>query len=84
MLFYESLFLFLFFPVLLILYFLIGHTYAAQMDTTRRELFFYAWSEPIFVLIVLASSRADHAIERFIGTSKDQRARRDARARGSC
>jgi alginate O-acetyltransferase complex protein AlgI len=83
MLFYESLFLFLFFPVLLILYFLIGRTRPARKWILLTASFvFYAWSEPIFVWIVLASSLADHAIGRFIGAAKDQRARRSALALG--
>jgi alginate O-acetyltransferase complex protein AlgI len=83
MLFYESLFLFLFFPVLLILYFLIGWTRPARKWILLVGSFvFYAWSEPIFVWIVLASSLADHAIGRFIDASKSQRARRGALALG--
>jgi alginate O-acetyltransferase complex protein AlgI len=83
MLFYESLFLFLFLPLLLILYFLIGRTRPARKWILLAGSFiFYAWSEPIFVWIVLGSSLADHAIGRFIWASKSQPPRRGALALG--
>src|SRR5438270_10719092 len=83
MLFYESLFLFLFLPLLLILYFLIGRTRPARKWILLAGSFiFYAWSEPIFVWIVLGSSLADHAIGRFIEASTSQHARRGALALG--
>jgi alginate O-acetyltransferase complex protein AlgI len=83
MLFYEPLFLFLFFPILLILYFLIGRTRPARKWILLLGSFvFYAWSEPVFVWIVLASSLADHSIGRFIGASKHERARKYALALG--
>src|SRR5947209_16951303 len=83
MLFYEPLFLFLFFPVLLIIYFFIGHTRLARKWILLLGSFvFYAWSEPIFVWIVLASSLADQWIGLYIGGSKDRRARKYALALG--
>src|SRR5436305_3178228 len=83
MLFYEPLFLFLFFPVLLILYFLVGRTRPARKWILLLGSFvFYAWSEPVFVWIVLASSLADQWVGLFIGTSKHERARKYALALG--
>jgi alginate O-acetyltransferase complex protein AlgI len=83
MLFYEPLFLFLFFPILLIIYFFIGHTRPARKWILLLASFvFYAWSEPIFVWIVLASSLADQWIGLFIGRSTDERARKYALALG--
>jgi alginate O-acetyltransferase complex protein AlgI len=83
MLFYEPLFLFLFFPILLIIYFLIGRTRPARKWILLLSSFvFYAWSEPIFVWIVLASSVADQRIGLFIGRSEKARARKYALALG--
>ena len=83
MLFYEPLFLFLFFPVLLIIYFFIGHTRPARKWILLLGSFvFYAWSEPIFVWIVLASSLADQGIGLYIGGSKDGRVGKCALALG--
>lgn len=83
MLFYEPLFLFLFFPILLIIYFLIGRTRPARKWILLLGSFvFYAWSEPIFVWIVLASSLADQRIGLFIGRSEKARAPKHALALG--
>jgi alginate O-acetyltransferase complex protein AlgI len=83
MLFYEPLFLFLFFPILLIIYFVIGRTRPARKWILLLGSFaFYAWSEPIFVWIVLASSVADQRIGLFIGRSEKDRARKYALALG--
>jgi alginate O-acetyltransferase complex protein AlgI len=83
MLFYEALFLFLFLPLLLIVYFLVGRTRPTRKWILLLGSFiFYAWSEPIFVWIVLASSLFDQGIGLFIGRSKNERARRAALALG--
>ncbi|HEX3181788.1 MAG TPA: MBOAT family O-acyltransferase [Beijerinckiaceae bacterium] len=83
MLFYEPLFLFLFFPILLVIYFFLGHTRPARKWILVLGSFvFYAWSEPIFVWIVLASSLADQWIGLYIGASKADRKRKYALALG--
>src|SRR5947209_12195426 len=83
MLFYEPLFLFLFLPVLLIIYLVAGRTRLQRKWILLLGSFaFYAWSEPIFVWIVLASSLADQRIGLFIGRSENKRARRYALALG--
>jgi alginate O-acetyltransferase complex protein AlgI len=83
MLFYEALFLFLFLPLLLIVYFLVGQTRPTRKWILLLGSFiFYAWSEPIFVWIVLASSLFDQGIGLFIGRSKNERARQAALALG--
>src|SRR5437764_15278573 len=83
MLFYEPLFLFLFFPILLIVYFAVGRTRSARKWILLLGSFlFYAWSEPIFVWIVLASSLADQRIGLIIATAERQPARKLALALG--
>ncbi len=67
MLFYEPLFLFLFFPV----------TFAAYLAVRRRgtarvlvllvaSLFFYLWSEPLFVPVVLLTCVTDFLLARLV------------------
>ncbi len=63
MLFFEPLFLFVFFPSFYLIY-LLGE----RREGLRRgvilgaSVLFYAWSEPLFVPVVLASALADHLI----------------------
>ena len=67
MLFYEPLFLFVFFPTFYLIY-LLGE----RREALRRgvilcaSVLFYTWSEPLFVPVVLASALADHLIARRI------------------
>jgi alginate O-acetyltransferase complex protein AlgI len=67
MLFYEPLFLFVFFPNFYLTY-LLGE----RREGLRRgiilgaSVLFYTWSEPLFVPVVLASAIADHLIARRI------------------
>ena len=81
MLFYEPLFLFLFFPVVL----------AAFLAVRRRagprgwvlllaSIAFYLWSQPLFVPVVLATCVTDYALGRVIGG--DGQGRRAALAVG--
>ncbi|GAC1340162.1 MAG: MBOAT family O-acyltransferase [Beijerinckiaceae bacterium] len=77
MLFYESLFLFLFFPAFLLIYLFFGKTRPARKWILLLGSFaFYGWSEPIFVWIVIASSLADQAIGLRIGLSRNLKTRR--------
>ena len=63
MLFYEPVFLFVFFPSFYLLY-LLGE----RREGLRRgvilgaSVLFYTWSEPLFVPVVLASAIADHLL----------------------
>jgi alginate O-acetyltransferase complex protein AlgI len=73
MLFYEPLFLFIFFPTFYLIYLL-----SERREGLRRgvilgaSLVFYAWSEPLFVPVVLASSLVDHLIGRRIDRLPDR------------
>jgi alginate O-acetyltransferase complex protein AlgI len=67
MLFYEPLFLFLFFPVVLAAYLAVRHRAGARGGVLLvASLFFYLWSEPLFVPVVLASCMADYALGRMV------------------
>jgi alginate O-acetyltransferase complex protein AlgI len=63
MLFYEPLFLFVFFPTFYLLY-LAGERREGfrQGVILGASVLFYSWSEPLFVPVVLASALADHLI----------------------
>jgi len=67
MLFYEPLFLFVFFPTFYLAY-LAGERRAALRLglILGASILFYAWSEPLFVPVVLASALADHLFARKI------------------
>ena len=67
MLFYEPLFLFVFFPTFYLIY-LLGE----RREEVRRgviliaSVLFYTWSEPLFVPLVVASAVSDHLIAKRI------------------
>jgi alginate O-acetyltransferase complex protein AlgI len=75
MLFYEPLFLFVFFPTFYLIY-LLGE----RREEVRRgviliaSVLFYTWSEPLFVPLVVASAVSDHLIaKRIDGLSRQSR-----------
>lgn len=59
MVFSSSLFLLYFFPVFLIIYFLLKGTKWKNLWTLTASILFYAWGAPTFIFIVLASIIAD-------------------------
>ena len=63
MLFYEPLFLFVFFPVVLAAFLAVRRRAGARAGVLLvASLFFYLWSEPLFVPVVLATCVADHLL----------------------
>jgi alginate O-acetyltransferase complex protein AlgI len=63
MLFYEPLFLFLFFPVVLAAYLTVWHRAGARgLVLLLASLFFYLWSEPLFVPVVLVTCLTDYTL----------------------
>jgi alginate O-acetyltransferase complex protein AlgI len=76
MLFYEPLFLFLFGPAVYLIYLLFGAERGARaIILLFASVFFYAWSEPVFVLVVCASIAADIFIARRIVALSPEAAR---------
>ena len=73
MLFSSVVFLFTFLPVILILYYLVPRAYK-NLVVLIGSLIFYAWGEPVYVLLMLFSTVTDYfhgrMIERFRGTGK--------------
>ena len=67
MLFYEPLFLFLFAPAVYLLYLAVGARRAMRaLVLLLSSVAFYAWSEPVFVLVVFASVALDLVVARRI------------------
>ncbi|HME22177.1 MAG TPA: MBOAT family O-acyltransferase [Acetobacteraceae bacterium] len=67
MLFYEPLFLFVFFPTFYLIYLLGEQREGLRLGVILgASVLFYTWSEPLFVPVVLASALADHLIARRI------------------
>jgi alginate O-acetyltransferase complex protein AlgI len=63
MLFYEPLFLFLFFPVVLVAFLAARRRAGARAAVLLvASLFFYLWSEPLFVPVVLATCVTDYVL----------------------
>jgi alginate O-acetyltransferase complex protein AlgI len=73
MLFYEPLFLFVFFPTFYLIYLLGARRKAFRHGVVLcGSLLFYTWSAPLFVPVVLASSVVDHVIGQRIDRSPDR------------
>jgi alginate O-acetyltransferase complex protein AlgI len=73
MLFYEPLFLFIFFPTFYLIYLLTERSQSCRRAVMLgASLLFYFWSEPLFVPVVLASALADHLICRRIDSLPDR------------
>ncbi len=67
MLFYEPLFLLLFFPIVFAAFLLVRRRAGPRAYLLLiASLFFYLWSEPLFVLVVLATCAADYALGRVV------------------
>ena len=78
MVFSHLIFIYAFLPLLLILY------YCRQNNSWRRgvllafSLVFYAWGEPVYIVLMLFSSIVDYTAGRTIERAKGQRARKAA------
>ena len=68
MLFSSSVFLFLFLPIVLILYFnpIVKNRIYRNIILLVASLFFYAWGEPVYVFLLLAMAFADWILALYI------------------
>ena len=74
MLFYEPLFLFLFFPIVFTAVLLVQRRAGLRAAVLlAASIFFYVWSEPLFVPVVLATSWAEYGLSKRISTGKHGR-----------
>ena len=67
MVFSSILFTFLFLPVVIALYFVIRNDKARNLVLLAASLLFYAWGEPKFVFVMLASIAVNYVLARLIG-----------------
>ena len=75
MLFSAPLFLFVFFPAVLLLYFAVGRRFRNPVLLTA-SVFFYAWGEPRFVFVALLSSLLDWLLGAAIDRAADTKVAR--------
>ena len=74
MLFSSITFLFYFFPAVLALYYLFRRSYPIKNGVLLiASLFFYAWGEPRFVLIMLASILGNYILALFVDKYREQK-----------
>ena len=73
MVFSSLTFLYLFLPLCLILYFLGRSISYKNWVLVILSLLFYAWGEPVYVLVLLASALVNYAFGRLIGRSANHR-----------
>ena len=74
MLFSSITFLFYFFPAVLALYYLFRRSYPIKNGVLLiASLFFYAWGEPWFVLIMLASILGNYILALFVDKYREQK-----------
>ena len=79
MVFSSTIFLFLFFPCIIILYylpFLRGHRSAQNCLLFAASLLFYAWGEPLFVFLLIMSIAVTWCIGKAIGNALPVRKKR--------
>ncbi len=76
MVFSSSLFLLYFFPVFLVIYFLIRGTKWKNLWVLFASVLFYAWGAPKFIFIVLASIVADFYLVQWMDNSTARRKKR--------
>ena len=76
MVFSSILFTFLFLPVVIALYFVIRNDKARNLVLLAASLLFYAWGEPKFVFVMLASIAVNYVLARLIGEKDANRQRR--------
>src|SRR5471030_575964 len=81
MLFYEPLFLTVF-PAAYAFYLLISGASAKKWTLLIASTLFYIWGEPVFVLVLFASTAIDYTLSFYLNDPTPARARRLALAAG--
>ena len=77
MLFSSIVFLFIFFPIVLILYYLFSFSRACQnVILLIASLVFYAWGEPLYVLLMIASILVNSVLAGLVGKVSGIRTRK--------
>ena len=77
MLFSSIVFLFIFFPIVLILYYMFSFSRACQnVILLIASLVFYAWGEPLYVLLMIASILVNSVLAGLVGKVSGIRTRK--------
>ena len=72
MVFSSLVFLYAFLPICLIVYFLCPNLKAKNLSLTLFSLFFYAWGEPVWVVLLIFSSVVDFVNGKIVGRYRGQ------------
>ena len=73
MVFSSLMFLLRFLPVTLLLYFAVPGMKAKNTVLIAASLFFYAWGEPVWVILLIISSIIDYICGGFAGNTQKRR-----------
>lgn len=73
MLFSSLIFLYVFFPACLLLYFLCRDLRAKNVVLLIASLLFYAWGEPVYLLLMVAVAGANWAFGRLLGKRPERK-----------
>ena len=73
MLFSSLIFLYVFFPLCLLLYFLCRNLKAKNGVLLIASLLFYAWGEPVYLLLMVAVAGANWAFGRLLGKRPERK-----------
>ncbi len=71
MLFSSLTFLFLFLPLVLLLYFIMPSRTLKNLLLFLSSILFYAWGEPIYVVLILFSTFSDYMLSKMVQKEKD-------------
>mgnify|MGYP005775073591 FL=1 len=72
MVFSSLIFMFLFLPLCLICYFAVPGLKAKNMVLVVFSLVFYAWGEPVYLLLLLVSAAVNYGAGRWMGARREQ------------
>ncbi|MDL2236889.1 MBOAT family protein [Christensenellaceae bacterium OttesenSCG-928-K19] len=76
MLFSSLIFLWIFLPIVFVLYRIIKNPVARNIILLIASLFFYAWGEPIYIVLMLGSITINYVFGRLIDSAKKQSGRK--------
>ena len=72
MLFSSLVFLWYFLPAVFLLYFITKNLHIRYGVLMAASLFFYAWGEPIYIVLLLVSIAANYGIGLLLGCQRDE------------
>jgi len=78
MIFSSLTFLYAFLPVLLLFYFIVKNNSYRRCVLLIFSLLFYAWGEPVYILLMLFSAACNYVFGKLVGTGKTPKARKIA------